>query len=297
MARCGCADPEAITGTCACALQAGTSNTVLVTGTGQAADPWKVDVNPNVANSSLQVTAGSGLTLSGAGTAASPWLLGTDNIFSRGLLGTVVHSSTTPLSFNIGSYANAKFVHVRAVGGGGGGAGATAGAGVGIARPGGTGGNYAESWIPVASVPASVTVTSGAGGTGGVAANGAGGNGEDSSFGTLLVATGGRGAGASTTPVAGAVITPGTVPPPLGTGDITFFGGSGEPGIQLAAGTGTGGLGGDSAFGSGDLGGVNSQAGSGGNQYGGGGGGACSFNNAVTGGGGARGVVIIEVWG
>lgn len=58
---------------------------------------------------------------------------------------------------------------------------------------GGGGGGYTQRFVPMGILPASVTVTIGAGGLGRTGSDGAGGNGGDTTFGTFLTGVGGSG--------------------------------------------------------------------------------------------------------
>ena len=96
-------------------------------------------------------------------------------------------------TFTKGSYSGFRALRARGVGGGGQ-CGGVAATGVGQAAEGGAGGGsgYAESFLVDASVPSSITVTIGAGGSSG----GAGANGPDggtTTFGAILSITGGGG--------------------------------------------------------------------------------------------------------
>lgn len=96
-------------------------------------------------------------------------------------------------TFTKGSYSGFRALRVRGIGGGGQ-CGGVAATGVGQSAEGGAGGGsgYAESFILDAAVPASVTVTIGAGGSsGGAGANGA--TGGTTTFGALLSISGGGG--------------------------------------------------------------------------------------------------------
>lgn len=111
---------------------------------------------------------------------------------------------------NNGTFTKASFpflraIRVRMVGGGGGGGGcATTGAGqIAIGRS-GFGGAFSESFLTdISGLPASVAVTVGGGGNGGATGVNAGTGGGNSSFGTLVVASGGEagaGSGALSAP-------------------------------------------------------------------------------------------------
>lgn len=106
-------------------------------------------------------------------------------------LATVVYTANG--TFTKGSYSGFRALRVRGIGGGGQ-CGGIALTGVGQGNEGGAGGGagYAESFLTDASVPSSVAVTIGAGGSSGAA----GANGQDggtTTFGALLSITGGGG--------------------------------------------------------------------------------------------------------
>lgn len=205
-------------------------------------------------------------------------------------------------SFTKASYAGLRAVKVMLVGGGGaGGSGGAATTGH-SAGGGGGGGGYAEAWILESALAASVTVTVGAGGT--PVASAAGNTGGTSSFGSLVIASGGLGGGSKNN------YTTANVPAAsvggdggIGTwGDLLVAGNPGGLGQGLNT-IGHGGAGGGSVLGGGGgprytgAGGGNA-VGYPGRQYGGGGGGATVNSNgaAALGGAGADGIVIVEVY-
>src|SRR5688572_7086201 len=90
------------------------------------------------------------------------------------------------------SYPDATLARVQVQGGGGAGGGSPATAAATVsAGGGGQGGSYAESYVDVATMAASVTVTVGAAGAAGSGASG--GTGGTSSFGATVSAAGGIG--------------------------------------------------------------------------------------------------------
>jgi hypothetical protein len=102
-------------------------------------------------------------------------------------------------TFEKAGYGSVRAVRVRCLGGGGGGGGAaTTTTSQNAVAEGGTGGNYAESFLLVSELETSMTVTVGSGGAGAVAGANSGTDGGDSSFGTLVVARGGNGGGGAT---------------------------------------------------------------------------------------------------
>jgi hypothetical protein len=164
-------------------------------------------------------------------------------------------------------YDDDTVVMVEAWGGGGGG-GRGIGAGLGS---GGGGGGYARRYFRIADLPATVSVTIGAGGVAAVALNTAGSVGGNSTFGSLLTAYGGGGGlGVS-------------------SGSLTGGGGGGELAVGAVGGT----LGGTGA--GGDIGGGSSAGSislsSARTIYGGGAGGIATLTcgRAVYGGGGGAG--------
>ena len=191
-----------------------------------------------------------------------------------------------------------RAIRVRLVGGGGGGAGVDAGeAGVrNGAGAGGGAGAYAESFITdIAGLDATITVTRGAGGSGGTG-GGFAPNGGTSSFGSLVIGSGGVGGEGFTGTSLFVSRTAGGGP--TGTGDLVIPGNPGNYGgvvrIATAAGAQTGGSGGHSMLGAGGEGNrrANGLAGQG---FGSGGGGASTDTNvARNGGAGANGIVIVD---
>jgi hypothetical protein len=189
-----------------------------------------------------------------------------------------------------GSFVKADYPWLRAVrvkcqGGGAGGTGSNVTNGC---RGGGSGGTYAESFITdIAGLDASVTVTVGAGGTGGTATASTvlGGAGGASSFGSLVSAAGGGpGSGAS-----------GGMGTAVGTGQLIIPGSGGGGGSLNVAEPRIAGHGGDSVLGAngGGLGDGGALAGRNGLGYGSGGGGCRS---GAAGGDGAPGIVIVELF-
>jgi Glycine-rich domain len=208
-------------------------------------------------------------------------------------------------TFTKGNYSNIFKVRVHAVGAGGGGGGATTtAAGETSGGAGGGGGAYASSLIAAASLGTTETVTVGAGGAGGTGSSSAG-EGEDTSFGSHVVADGGSG-GARRDALA----------PPHGysaaggglvancTGDIKVEGGSSLPLLMISTSrvwTGGGGNGSGPYGGGGYISELtaSSAPGGDGHNYGGGGSGAAncqSQGTARTGGDGADGIVVVEVY-
>jgi hypothetical protein len=203
-------------------------------------------------------------------------------------------------TFTKGSYPDARAVRVKVQAGGGAGGGApAASAGNHTDGGGGGGGGYAEAFLLVGALSASMAVTVGAGG---VAASGAaGGNGGSSSFGSLCVASGGTGGEVGV--VTALSVGVGGGPGGAGTtGDLLLTGAYGDRSTGNAT-LGRGGKGGDSTLGGGAQGGYTGAGGggaagvSGGNYGAGGGGGTCNASGtARAGGNGAPGIIIVEVY-
>lgn len=262
MARCGCSTTGEPGTGCSCVLSAGTN--ITFTGTGEAGDPWVINTTAPFLGVEVFTASGS-------------W-----------------DKAANPL---------ATHLRVRAVGGGGGSASTGASiAGQGIARGGGSGGTYTESWLDVAALPASVVVTVGAGGAGGATATpaAAGGNGGTSSFGAFVTAPGGNGSPIAQPPAAPPVISGGSSPGADGVGDLTVPGAGGTSGIITAIGSRFGGMGG-SAGGLGPSGMTNFFPGAGtpGRKYGGGASGSVTegVSGGFVGSAGFAGVVIVEMFG
>lgn len=193
-----------------------------------------------------------------------------------------------------------RAIRVRVVGAGGGGGGALAtGAGQSSTGGGGGGGGYAEAFVTdIAGLNTSVSVTRGAGGGGG--SSGTGGTGGTSSFGSLVVATGGVGGGVridSSFPRFSLGGLPG-----VGTaGDFVASGNGGTVGGHYSVSEGGvgqhGGSGGGSFFGGGGTQRLTNATGQSGSNGGGGAGGAQRQNAAaVNGGAGGNGVVIVDIF-
>lgn len=212
---------------------------------------------------------------------------------------TVLYYTSGATPFTKSSYPGFKAARVRLVGGGGGGGGAAITSGTQISLgSGGGGGAYAESFLLDASIPASLTITVGAGGLGGVGVAGSAGG--TSSFGALVSANGG-GAGSTSTST-GAISVAGGAGGVTATGQLLIPGSDGNnarsESIATATETPNGGA---SMFGSGRV-GPSTLAGLNGNpgrNYGSGGSGAVNDDteaSARTGGDGSGGLVVVEVY-
>lgn len=188
-----------------------------------------------------------------------------------------------------------RAVLLRMVGGGGGGGGTTGGANFAFGG-GGWSGVYWEKWIESDRQMSGGAVTIGAAGAAG-AANAQGGTGGDTSCvvnGKTYTASGGAG-GLGMPNGAGPQVTgiPASTNSSTSGADFNVQE-RGEQGIQIAAGAGWSGCGGNNPLGSG---GVTTATGNGGAAnigYGGGGGGAISAAADKTGGAGGAGCVLIE---
>lgn len=198
-----------------------------------------------------------------------------------------------------------KKIRVKIVGGGGGGGGAAANTSAGTASiaPGGFGGVYGETTLIDATSISSVSVTVGSAGAGVTGASGT--DGGTSSFGSYIIAPGGKAGGVASSSTSGSAISISVAPSFVGcTGSAVLFSiPGGAPGFALALGTTEGrqvkgGDGGPSAMGTGGTGlsaGNTPVVGAG---YGAGGAGACATyvtgTGAVRGGYGLGGLVIVE---
>jgi hypothetical protein len=214
--------------------------------------------------------------------------------------GPTVVRFTSSGTFSKATYPWATRVKVMVQGAGGAGGGATTtGGSQSSCGGGGAGGGYAESWLDVSSLASSETVTVG---TGGASSSGAaGGNGTNTSFGSLVSATGGLGGaimGASGTL---ASINGGGSSSQTVVGDLASKGGAGEWGTRISATSCIAGHGGDSQLGKSErvaATGVGAD-GADGQPYGAGGTGGRNGQNAGAarpGGDGADGIVIVEIY-
>jgi hypothetical protein len=188
---------------------------------------------------------------------------------------------TSSGTFTKATYPWLRGIKVTCVGAGGAGEGNASGSrGCG----GGGAGLTAITFITdIAGLDSSITVTRGAGATGGTSSGSAGGS---SSFGSLVSANGGGGGSPDGGAGAGS-----------GTGDINIVGGPGAPGGFLLS--NFAGIGGSSAFGGGAAGLTSFGSDQFGNLapgIGGGGGGARGASGAVSGGNGGNGLVVLELY-
>lgn len=200
---------------------------------------------------------------------------------------------TTSSTFTKATYPWLRAIKIRCQGGGGGGAGAGDNNSAG---GGGGGGGYGERFVLATSLGASETVTIGAAGTGGAVGNNSGASGGTSSFGSLLVCTGG-GAGLPPTG-AGSEAAGGTC---TSTNDFSRNGDVGYARLFSGGYTIYGTIpGGDSFMGNGGrILPYNPGTGHGGRPasgFGGGGGGAWRVNTSVAGGNGTAGLIIVDLF-
>lgn len=187
-------------------------------------------------------------------------------------------------------------IFVQAVGGGGGSAGAKAASVQTSVGSGGGGAGYAAKWIT--GVSGTYAYVIGAGGLAGIANNGPGGNGGNTTFTAVLSAGGG---GGGTNNGSGTNLAQNGFGGTAGigiTGDIKIGGSDGTPSLRLSSSQGVTGNGGSSQLGGGGVtttaGGSTDSNGNNGYNYGGGAGGAASFDaTGQVGGTGAPGVIII----
>jgi len=203
-----------------------------------------------------------------------------------------IQTITASTVYNPTPGTTSVIVTCQGAGGGGGGTYPTAATTYSCAG-GGAAGARAQSRFT--SGFAGQTITIGAGGTGGPPET-AGGTGGTTSFGNLIVAPGGEGAGYAIAwaPVAWLVGAPASASPTGGT-LVNRAGGKGGDGEIMDNGYGSG-NGADSYFGAGGTRAYNTSNGYPGTGYGAGGSGASTgaSSTAMTGGAGSPGIVIIE---
>lgn len=235
------------------------------------------------------ITAGTGITVTNASNSITIAASGSSGFTTINVQKFTTSGTYTPT-------ANMKYCQIVAVGGGGAGGGTAASpASSWSAGPGGGGGGTSFLVASAATIGASKTVTIGAGGTPGAAGNNAGGNGGDTSLGTLCIGKGGTG-GPGTAGTNGVSGGAGGI---AGTGDYSIPGQAGSnvyPSVDntvVGAGGASGGgygYGGQSTTTAGT--GANGNAGQ---LYGGAGSGGSSFTglSAFAGGAGAAGIVIV----
>lgn len=207
-------------------------------------------------------------------------------------------------TFTKATYPTAKFVRVKVQAGGGSGGGAgTSAVGESSYGCGGSAGGVAEKLLLISALGTSETVTVGNGGA--AAGNAQGNDGQNSSFGSLCVASKGLGGDRSTS-----TATESAIKGPNGgvgtVGDLLIRGGQGGQGLRVGPTAAIGGDGGSSPWlGGGGLGKVATNSpgsGAGTAAYantGSGGGGGASSNGGTSnaGGAGAAGKVVVEIYG
>lgn len=271
---------------CACLVEGAPDGSISLTGTGQFNDPYLLTAD---------ISADAGNTIS----------QGTDGgLYAGTFLGVLVYDVAGTAEWTKAANPEAKWLRVSCVGSGGGSAstGATL-AGQGIARGGGAGGSCGTSWLDVATLTPSVTVTVAAGGAGGSPAGTAtaGGAGGTSSFGAYVTGRGGAGSSASVAPGVPPLVSTGGGFSTVGTADLTVLGTRGDAGIIISVGVriaGAGGLAGG-GMSQGGIANFNPGTGAAGGRYGTGGSGSVSegASGGFVGAAGGDGVVIVEMFG
>ena len=221
------------------------------------------------------------------------WIVVNSGTTTYEFVQTIYYTTVGTATFSKASYPWLRAIKVKCQGGGGGGAGAGDNNSAGGS---GAGGGYGERFVLATSLSASETVTIGAGGTGGAAGNNNGATGGTSSFGSLLVCTGGGGglspAGAGSEPAGGTCTS---------TNDFSSNGSEGFARLFSGGYTIYGTIpGGDSFMGQGGrilpYNPGTGHSGRSASGFGGGGGGAWRVNTSVNGGNGTAGVIIVELF-
>lgn len=274
------------------------ANTVKVNATSGTAVPTDFALSASTilgrgsAGNIVGVTIGTGLAMSAGG------VLSNSASSSTGIT-TIVRQSFT----SNGTYtptANMTYCIIEVIGGGGGGGGAKGGAAVTTAGGGGGAGKYQRLLATAAQIGASQAVTIGAAGTAGAATPTNGGDGGNTSVGTLCVGPGGSGGNSSSTTSPGNGGAGGNT----GTGDLPItnvhaaYGGTGV-GASIVTISPVGGYGAPSYFSGGIIGGKAAPASQASgfdadnNTGAGGSGGASGSTTGVAGGAGGSGFVII----
>jgi len=226
--------------------------------------------------STVNIVGGTGVTTSATGDTLTISLAGGG---SGGLLSVQVFDA--PGSHTYTPTAGMTSCIVQCVGGGGGGQGQST---INGAGSGGGGGGFCQKFFDAATIGASQSLVVGDGGAGG-AANASGSDGEDTTFGTVVILTAEGGAGAAATNFGGA--GGGAT-----GGDINISGGRGGSGFTNASSSSNqqSGYGGSSLLGFGSA-SVSSLGGAFDGQPYGGGGSGNGFSGAA--GSGASGAVIV----
>jgi hypothetical protein len=218
---------------------------------------------------------------------------------SFGLVATFYYTSSSTFTKASFPWLRALRIKVQAAGGGGGGAATTGANNIAIAS-GGSGGAYVERLTSdIAGLPSSVTVTVGAGGTGGGPGAVNGNTGGSSSFGSLVSASAGFGGGGGTSQ--GINGFPSFVPEGAigGTGDLIIPGGPSFSSVQTRADFLFPMPAGGSFLGASHVNSFNAQNGTAARGFGAGGTGGQNTQNqgtARSGGAGSNGIVIVELY-
>lgn len=259
---------------------AGTGNVFKINGTGITAIAGNT---ATVATTTGTFTSGHIATWDGSGNlqdGGAPSSNAVKTVHQQIFVNSGTYTPTTGMLYAI--------VEVQAAGGGGGGVNSNG------AASGGGAGAYGRSWLSAATIGVSQTITIGAGGTAGTGSGSgtAGGTGGTTSFGSLIVCTGGIGGVHGTAGAGGAALggNGGT----CSAGDLQIPGNPGLVGFNITSAFYVSGGGGNSIFGGGaqPVVTVNTNGNNAG-IYGAGGSGGQSGGSTATGGTGSQGVVII----
>lgn len=231
---------------------------------------------------------GGSIIVPTGGDGSAAWLfIGNDSGLLR--INTVTFTSS-------GTYSKPDgllFAIVEAVGGGGGGGGcSTTGAGASSVATGGSGAGYSKKTLLAGDLAISETVIIGAGGAGGTIGNNPGVDGGNTSFGTFITCTGGKGGNGDGTSSSDSG-TLAKVGSGSTGGDINIQGGGSGEGLILSGSRASLSKGGDTALGFGGLAVASGSVNGSGYGSGGSGGNVGPNTTGIAGGDGADGVVII----